>query len=600
MNSSELSSFIWSVADLLRGDYKRADYGKVILPFTLLRRLECVLEPTKAKVLKEYEKRKGEAALEVRLTRASGQAFYNVSPFTLSGLLADQKHVRQNLTAYLGDFSTEARDVFEHFRFLARISELEEKNLLFLLVQKFAAIDLHPDVVPNEMMGQTFEDLIRRFAEDSNETAGEHFTPRDVIRLIVQCLFNEDSEVLTKKGIIRSLYDPTAGTGGMLSVGDNMLHEMNADAVLRLFGQELNDESYAICKGDMLIKGQDPNNVRLGNTLSADAFLDDKFDYGLSNPPFGVDWKKVQEAVKTEYEKKGYGGRFGPGLPRISDGALLFLLHLISKMRPVADGGGRIGIVLNGSPLFTGDAGSGESEIRRWILENDWLETIIALPTDLFYNTGIATYIWILDNDKREDRKGRVQLIDATRMYAKMKKSLGNKRAYLTEAQIAEIVKVYGDGQEGATFTGEYRDSKTNGNGNSESEAPRVVSKVFDNAFFGYRKVTVDRPPRPGTEGKPKKGEKPYDKELRDTETIPLTESIEDYMAREVLPHVPDAWVNTTIRDEKDGQVGKVGYEINFNRYFYVYKPPRPPEVIAAEIREMEKRFLELMKGVVG
>jgi type I restriction enzyme M protein len=600
MNSSELGSFIWSVADLLRGDYKRADYGKVILPFTLLRRLECVLEPTKAKVLKEYEKRKGEAALEVRLTRASGQAFYNVSPFTLSGLLADQKHIRQNLTAYLGDFSTEARDVFEHFRFLARISELEEKNLLFLLVQKFAAIDLHPDVVPNEMMGQTFEDLIRRFAEDSNETAGEHFTPRDVIRLIVQCLFSEDSEVLTQKGIIRSLYDPTAGTGGMLSVGENMLHEMNADAVLRLFGQELNDESYAICKGDMLIKGQDPNNVRLGNTLSADAFLDDKFDYGLSNPPFGVDWKKVQEAVKTEYEKKGYGGRFGPGLPRISDGALLFLLHLISKMRPVADGGGRIGIVLNGSPLFTGDAGSGESEIRRWILENDWLEAIIALPTDLFYNTGIATYIWILDNDKREDRKGRVQLIDATRMYAKMKKSLGNKRAYLTEAQIAEIVKVYGDGQEGATFTGEYRDSKTNGNGNPEPEAPRVVSKVFDNTFFGYRKVTVDRPPRPGTEGKPKKGEKPYDKDLRDTETIPLTESIDDYMAREVLPHVPDAWVNTTIRDEKDGQVGKVGYEINFNRYFYVYKPPRPPEVIAAEIREMEKRFLELMKGVVG
>jgi type I restriction enzyme M protein len=600
MNSSELSSFIWSVADLLRGDYKRADYGKIILPFTLLRRLECVLEPTKAKVLKEYEKRKGEAALDVRLTRASGQAFYNTSPFTLSALLADQKHIRQNLTAYLGDFSTEARDVFEHFRFLARISELEEKNLLFLLVQKFAVIDLHPDVVPNEMMGQTFEDLIRRFAEDSNETAGEHFTPRDVIRLIVQCLFNEDSEVLAQKGIIRSLYDPTAGTGGMLSVGENMLHEMNANAVLRLFGQELNDESYAICKGDMLIKGQDPNNVRLGNTLSADAFLDDKFDYGLSNPPFGVDWKKVQEAVKTEYEKKGYGGRFGPGLPRISDGALLFLLHLISKMRPVADGGGRIGIVLNGSPLFTGDAGSGESEIRRWILENDWLEAIIALPTDLFYNTGIATYIWILDNDKREDRKGRVQLIDATRMYAKMKKSLGNKRAYLTEAQIAEIVKVYGGGQEGATFTGEYRDSKTNGNGNPELEAPRVVSKVFGNAFFGYRKVTVDRPPRPGTEGKPKKGEKPYDKDLRDTETIPLTESIDDYMAREVLPHVPDAWVNTTIRDEKDGEVGKVGYEINFNRYFYVYKPPRPPEVIAAEIREMEKRFLELMKGVVG
>ena len=600
MNSSELSNFIWQVADLLRGDYKQADYGRVILPFTVLRRLECVLEPTKAKVLKEYEKLKGETALERRLLRVSGQAFYNVSPFTLSTLLADQKHIRQNLTAYLGDFSAGAQDVFENFKFANRIGELEEKDLLFLIVQKFATIDLHPDAVPNEMMGHVFEDLIRRFAEDSNETAGEHFTPRDVIRLMVQCLFAEDAASLSRPGVVRSLYDPAAGTGGMLSVGDNMLYEMNKDAKLALFGQELNDESYAICKADMLIKGQDPNHIRPGNTLSADAFPDERFDYGLSNPPFGVDWKKVQAAVKAEHEKKGYGGRFGPGLPRISDGALLFLLHLISKMRPPADGGGRIGIVLNGSPLFTGDAGSGESEIRRWILENDWLEAIIALPTDLFYNTGIATYIWILDNAKRKERKGRVQLIDATRMYAKMKKSLGSKRATITDEQIAEIVKVYGENLEGATFRGEYQERKPNGNGNSEPEAPRVVSKVFDNAFFGYRKVTVDRPPRPGTEGKPKKGEQPYDRELRDTETIPLTDSIDDYMAREVLPHVPDAWVNTTIRDEKDGGVGKVGYEINFNRYFYVYKPPRPPEVIAAEIREMEKRFLELMKGVVG
>ncbi len=449
MNFSELANFIWSVADLLRGDYKRADYGKVILPFTLLRRLECVLEPTKAKVLKEYEKRKSEAALEVRLARASGQIFCNTSPFTLSALLDDQKHIRQNLTAYLGDFSAEARYVFENFRFLNRVGELEEKNLLFLIVQKFAAIDLHPDGVPNEMMGQAFEDLIRRFAEDSNETAGEYFTPRDVIRLMVQCLFAEDSDSLSRPGVIRSLYDPAAGTGGMLSMGQLALHEMNDKAKLALFGQELNEESYAICKADMLIKGQDPNNIRPGNTLSADAFPDERFDYGLSNPLFGVDWKKVQEAVKTEYEKKGYGGRFGPGLPRISDGALLFLLHLISKMRPVSDGGGRIGIVLSGSPLFTGDASSGESEIRRWIQENDWLEAIIALPTDLFYNTGIATYIWILDNDKRKDRKGKVQLIDATRMYAKMKKSLGSKRATITDTQIAEIVKVYGDGQEG-------------------------------------------------------------------------------------------------------------------------------------------------------
>ena len=600
MTFSELANFLWSVADLLRGDYKRADYGKTILPFTLLRRLECVLEPTKAKVLKEYEKRKNEPALDVRLTRVSGQAFYNVSPFTLAALLADQKHIRQNLTAYLGDFSAEARDVFENFKFLGRIGELEDKNLLFLIVQKFAAIDLHPDVVPNETMGLVFEELIRKFAEDSNETAGEHFTPRDVIRLMVQCLFAEDADGLSRPGVVRSLYDPAAGTGGMLSVGQNALHEMNPGAKLALFGQELNDESYAICKADMLIKGQDPNHIRPGNTLSADAFAGETFDYGLSNPPFGVDWKKVQAAVKAEHEKKGYGGRFGPGLPRISDGALLFLLHLIAKMRPPGAGGGRIGIVLNGSPLFTGDAGSGESEIRRWILENDWLEAIMALPTDLFYNTGIATYIWILDNAKRPDRKGKVQLIDATRMYAKMKKSLGSKRAYLTEAQIAEIVQVYGAGEEGAAFTQEYQETKTNGAAKpAEPEAPRIVSKVFPNAFFGYRKVTVDRPPRPGSEGRPKKGEKPFDRELRDTETVPLTESIDDYMAREVLPHVPDAWVNTTIRDEKDGQVGKVGYEINFNRYFYVYKPPRPPHVIAEEIREMEKRFLELMKGVV-
>ena len=601
MTFSELANFLWSVADLLRGDYKRADYGKTILPFTLLRRLECVLEPTKAKVLKEYEKRKNEPALDVRLTRVSGQAFYNVSPFTLAALLADQKHIRQNLTAYLGDFSAEARDVFENFKFLGRIGELEDKNLLFLIVQKFAAIDLHPDVVPNETMGLVFEELIRKFAEDSNETAGEHFTPRDVIRLMVQCLFAEDADGLSRPGVVRSLYDPAAGTGGMLSVGQNALHEMNPGAKLALFGQELNDESYAICKADMLIKGQDPNHIRPGNTLSADAFAGETFDYGLSNPPFGVDWKKVQAAVKAEHEKKGYGGRFGPGLPRISDGALLFLLHLIAKMRPPGAGGGRIGIVLNGSPLFTGDAGSGESEIRRWILENDWLEAIMALPTDLFYNTGIATYIWILDNAKRPDRKGKVQLIDATRMYAKMKKSLGSKRAYLTEAQIAEIVQVYGAGEEGVPFTQEFRETKTNGAAKpAEPEAPRIVSKVFPNAFFGYRKVTVDRPPRPGSEGRPKKGEKPYDKDLRDTETIPLTESIDAYMQREVLPHVPDAWVNTTIRDEKDGQVGKVGYEINFNRYFYVYKPPRPPEVIAAEIRAMEQRFLELMKGVVG
>lgn len=600
-NFSELANFIWSVADLLRGDYKQADYGKTILPFTLLRRLDCVLDNTKKAVLAEYGKRKGTGVnLDVYLKRKSKQAFYNTSAFTVPGLLADQRHIRQNLVAYIGHFSEDARDVFERFKFLERIAELDEKNLLFLLVQKFAAIDLHPDAVPNETMGLVFEELIRRFAEASNETAGEHFTPRDVIRLIVHVLFAGDDDALSKRGVVRSLYDPTAGTGGMLSVGEHELRAINSSARLVLYGQELNDESYAICKADMLIKGQDPEHIQRGNTLSADAFPGEKFDYCLSNPPFGVDWKKVQEAVKTEHEKKGYGGRFGPGLPRVSDGALLFLLHLISKMRPVAHGGGRIGIVLNGSPLFTGDAGSGESEIRRWVLENDLLETIIALPTDLFYNTGIATYIWILDNTKHKDRKGKVQLIDATRMYVKMRKSLGNKRVQMSDGQIDEIVKVYSTLARDVTFSLEYADAVTkNGNGKREDEPPRVVSKLFDNRFLGYRKVTVDRPPAAGKALKGKKGQKPYDPEFRDYETIPLMEDTGTYMKREVLPHVPDAFVNDSEKDEKDGKPGRVGYEINFNRYFYVYKPPRRPEVIAAEIREMEKRFIELMKSVV-
>lgn len=603
-NFSELANFIWSVADILRGDYKQADYGKIILPFTLLRRLDCVLESTKPAVLAEYAKRKDEGVnLDIFLKRKTKLPFYNVSQFTVPGLLADPNHIRQNLIAYISDFSADARDVFERFKFTDRVAELDDKNLLFQVAQKFAAIDLHPDEVPNETMGLVFEELIRKFAEASNETAGEHFTPREVIQLIVHCLFAGDDEALAKPGVVRSMYDPTAGTGGILSVGEAVARSINTSAKLVLFGQELNDESYAICKADMLIKGQDPKNIVRGNTLSADGFPNDKFDYGAANPPFGVDWKKVQDVVKAEHEKKGYGGRFGPGLPRVSDGSLLFLLHLIDKMRPASEGGGRVGIVLNGSPLFTGDAGSGESEIRRWILENDLLEAIIALPNDLFYNTGIATYIWILDNAKRTERKGKVQLIDATRMYSKMK-SLGNKRVYLTDEQIAEIVKAYSGMVLDATFELEYKEPVRNNGGTSpaaEDEAPRVVSKVFDNRFFGYRKVTVDRPIAKGKEvkAKPKKGEKAYDPDLRDTESIPLTEDIAAYMKREVLPHVPDAWVNESIKDEKDGKPGKVGYEINFNRYFYVYKPPRKPEVIAAEIREMEKRFLELMKGVV-
>jgi len=603
-NFSELANFIWSVADLLRGDYKQADYGKVILPFVLLRRLECVLDDSREAVHAEYLKRKDSGVnLDPFLRRKAGnKAFYCVSPFTLPGLLADQKHIRHNLVAYIGDYSDDARDVFERFKFTERVAELEDKNLLFQVAQKFATIDLHPDVVPNETMGLVFEELIRKFAEASNETAGEHFTPREVIQLIVHCLFAGDDEALTKPGVVRSFYDPTAGTGGILSVGEVVAKQINKSAVIRLFGQELNDESYAICKADMLIKGQDPKNIIRGNTLSQDGFAGEKFDYQASNPPFGVDWKKVQDVVKNEHEKKGFGGRFGPGLPRISDGSMLFLMHLISKMRPTADGGGRVGIVLNGSPLFTGDAGSGESEIRRWILENDMLDAIIALPNDLFYNTGIATYVWILDNAKKGERKGKVQLIDATRMYAKMKKSLGNKRVLITDEQIAEIVQVYASNAKDAVFKNEVAETlKEAAARNGEEEQPRIVSKVFETKFFGYRKVTVDRPPADGSKVvKVKKGQKPYDPDLRDTENVPLTDDITAYLKREVLPYAPDAFVTEDICDEKDGKVGKVGYEINFNRYFYVYKAPRAPHVIAEEIREMEKRFVELMKGVLA
>jgi type I restriction enzyme M protein len=595
-NFTELANFIWQVADLLRGDYKQADYGKVILPFTLLRRLDCVLESTKDNVLAEHAKRKDEGVnLDTFLKRKSKQTFYNTSPFTVPGLLADPGNILKNLTAYVSEFSADARDVFERFKFTAQIADLDDKNLLYLIVQKFATVDLHPDEVPNETMGLLFEELIRKFAELSNETAGEHFTPREVVKLIVQCLFAGDDEALTKPGVVRSLYDPTAGTGGILSAGQLEALNINKSAKIVLFGQELNPESYAICKADMLVKGQDPKNIVYGNTLSEDGFANEKFDYQAANPPFGVDWKKVKDAVEAEHKKKGFGGRFGPGLPRISDGSMLFLMHLISKMRPASEGGGRVGLVLNGSPLFTGDAGSGESEIRRWILESDMLDAIVALPNDLFYNTGIATYIWLLDNNKPAHRQDKVQLIDATRMYAKMKKSLGNKRVHLTEEQIAEIVQVYSSNADKAVFKREFK------SGNGEAE-PRVISKVFDTKFFGYRKVTVDRPPQAGKEVtvKLKKGQKPYDPQLRDTESIPLTESIAEYMKREVLPHVPDAFVNEEVKDEKDGQVGKVGYEINFNRYFYVYKPPRAPHVIAAEIREMEKRFLALMKGVLA
>ena len=574
MSFSSTAAFIWSVADLLRGDYKQSDYGKVILPFTLLRRLECVLEPTRADVLDEYQARKDLGiVLDVFLTKKAGQSFYNISRFTLSTLLADPANLRHNLETLIADFSPNAREIFERYKFTEQLAYLDESNLLYKTVEKFATVDLHPDAISNHQMGLVFEELIRRFAEASNETAGEHFTPRDIVRLTTSLIFIGDDSVLTKAGIVRSLYDPTAGTGGFLSSGSEYVYEMNPNAKLVTFGQELNPESYAICKADMLIKGQDVANIKYGNTLSDDQLYDKKFDYMLSNPPFGVEWKKVEKEVKKEQLEKGFGGRFGPGLPRVSDGSLLFLLHLISKMRPKSEGGSRIGIILNGSPLFTGGAGSGESEIRRYILENDLLEGIVAMPTDMFFNTGISTYIWILSNHKAPERKGKVQLVNATGMGESMRKSLGSKRKELKEPAIDEITRIYGA----------FEESK--------------VCKIFDTTDFGYRRITVERPViEEGkvvmTKGKPKP-----DTSLRDNENIPLSENIQTYFKREVLPHVPDAWISEDKKhmDTKDGKIGIVGYEIPFNRHFYEYTPPRSLHEIDTELDGITKEILDLL-----
>lgn len=570
-----LSAFIWSVADLLRGDYRQSEYGKVILPFTVLRRLDCVLEPTKAAVLSELEKRtKAGLNPEPFLLKAANQSFYNTSKLDLRTLLGDQDHIAENLRSYLQAFAPAVRDIFERFDFHTQIDRLDKAGLLYLVTEKFATIDLHPDVVSNAQMGTVFEELIRRFAELSNETAGEHFTPREVIRLMVNLLFIEDDEALTKPGVVRSIYDPTAGTGGMLSVADEHLAEINPEARLVMFGQELNDESYAICKADMLIKGQDVSNIFAGNTLSNDGLPGKKFDYMLSNPPFGVEWKKIEKEVRREHEQQGFDGRFGPGLPRVSDGSLLFLMHLLSKMRPAVDGGSRFGIVLNGSPLFTGGAGSGESEIRRYVLENDLLEAIIALPTDLFYNTGIATYVWIVSNRKPAPRKGKVQLIDASAMWQKMRKSLGSKRKELGAAHIDEITRLFG------AFEEATRDGKP-------------ISKIYRNEHFGYRTITVERPERDeqgnvvlATKGKAK-GKPLPDSALRDTENVPLTESVEAYFEREVKPHASDAWI--------DHEKTRVGYEIPFNRHFYVFTPPRPLAEIDAELKVVTGRIVKMI-----
>ncbi|WP_035384434.1 class I SAM-dependent DNA methyltransferase [Ferriphaselus sp. R-1] len=578
MNHQSLSSFIWSVADLLRGDYKQSEYGKVILPFTVLRRLDCVLETTKAAVLAELEA-KQQAGLnpEPFLLRKAGQSFYNTSPLDMKKLMGDQDHIRENLYSYVQAFSPAVRDIFERFDFHTQVERLGKAGLLYQVTEKFAQIDLHPEAVSNSQMGLVFEELIRKFAEISNETAGEHFTPREVIRLMVNLLFIEDDAVLSKPGVVRTIYDPTAGTGGMLSIAGEYLEEHNPQARLTMFGQELNDESYAICKADMLIKGQDVANITPGNTLSDDGHLHKKFDYMLSNPPFGVEWKKVEKDIRKEHEQQGFNGRFGPGLPRVSDGSLLFLLHLVSKMRPAAEGGSRFGIVLNGSPLFTGGAGSGESEIRRYVLENDLVEAIIGLPTDMFYNTGISTYVWILSNRKPEARKGCVQLIDASGFWQKMRKSLGSKRKELSDEHITEITRLFGEFVEA-------------------EQAGKPISRIFKNQDFGYRTITVERPLRNeqgkivlGEKGK-QKGKPQPDSSLRDTENVPLNEDVESYFKREVLPHAPDAWI--------DHDKTKVGYEIPFNRHFYVFQPPRPLAEIDTELKQCTDRILTMIAGL--
>jgi type I restriction enzyme M protein len=612
MNQTALSSFIWSVADLLRGDYKQSEYGKVILPFTVLRRLDCVLASTKADVLKEKAARE-KAGVDPHqfLLRKSKQSFYNTCEMDLRALLGDQDHIRQNLYAYIQGFSPAARDIFERFDFHTQVERLAKANLLYLATDKFANIDLHPDRVDNAQMGHVFEELIRKFAELSNETAGEHFTPREVIRLMVNLIFIEDDDVLTPgNAVVRTIYDPTAGTGGMLSVAAEHLLDHNAAARLTLFGQELNDESYAICKADMVSRRQPGENMVAGNTLSDDGFPTKKFDYMLSNPPFGVEWKKVEKAIRAEHEQKGFDGRFGPGLPRVSDGSMLFLLHLVSKMAPVIDGkgGSRFGIVLNGSPLFTGGAGSGESEIRRYLLENDLVEAIIGLPTDMFYNTGIATYVWIVSNKKPSHRKGHVQLIDASSFWQKMRKSLGSKRKEMGETHIAEVTRLFGDFAEADLVTVIDAAGKEIGRhvlrgGETTPQAPEggkvkraPLSRRFRNEVFGYTTITVERPLRDEAgkvvvfdKGK-QKGKPQPDSSLRDTENVPLGEDIDAYFKREVLPHAKDAWI--------DDSKSKVGYEIPFNRHFYVFEPPRALEEIDAELKRVSANIMKMLEAL--
>jgi len=678
-NFSEITNFIWTIAELLRDDFKRSKYQDVILPLTVLRRIDCVLEPTKKDVLTTYKRLKGKLDnLDPQLRKASGYAFYNTSPFTFERLLDDAPHLGSNLRLYINSFSPNMCEVHEKFDFENTISKLEEAGALFLVLERFKNVDLHPDKVSNLQMGYVFEELIRRFNEALNENPGEHFTPREVIRLMVNLVLSQDQEALSHNHIVRTVYDPCCGSGGMLTIAKERIGELNTLADVHLYGQEVNPETFAMCKSDLYMKsqeGRDAENIKFGSTLSSDQLADRRFDYMFTNPPYGKEWKKDQDAVEHEAER-GYSGRFGAGTPRISDGQLLFLQHMLGRMKSLEHDGSRIAIVMNGSPLFTGDAGSGESEIRRWILENDWLEAIIALPEQLFYNTGIATYVWILSNRKSPERKGKAQLINAVDFWTPMRKSLGNKRREISKEHISQVTQIYLDFKETA------------------------ICKIFATTDFVFRKVTIERPLRlnfqavPGriarleeqsafinlaksskhspedrvvqeTAGRKqqesikrllaripdtlfkdreqfdrafqhalqaagplealpklnaslrqaifnalserdetaeicrdKEGNPEPDPELRDFENVPLKEDIQTYFDREVKPHVPDAWIDMATRDHKDGGIGKVGYEINFNRYFYKYQPPRPLEVIESEIQGLEEEIMQMLREI--
>lgn len=559
---NEKAALIWAIADKLTGVYKPHEYGEVILPLTVIRRFDCILMDTKVAVLEKYDEVKNLPMRDVLLRKVSGYEFYNTSKYTFEKLLDDPDNIEENFHDYLNGFSENVRDIIEKFKFDGHIDTMANKGILYIVIKEFTSTraNLHPDVISNLEMGYIFEEIIRRFSESHNEDAGQHYTPREVIRLMVNILFYDDSRTLSGKNIARTIYDPACGTGGMLSVAEEHLHELNSATELMSFGQELNDQTFAICKADMLIKGNNADFIKDGNTLSGDQFEGQKFDYIISNPPFGREWKNEKRVVEDE-AKRGFAGRFGAGLPAASDGQMLFLMTAISKMKEPRDGGSRIAIIHNGSPLFTGDAGSGPSDIRKYILESDLLEAIVALPNDIFYNTGIATYIWVLSNKKAgTKREGKVQLINANGLYEKRRKALGNKRNDIPESAITEITQVYGD----------FRETE--------------ISKIFNNEDFGYTKITVERPLR-GEDGELvlKNGKKQPDTSLRDTENVPLTENIQDYFKREVLPFSPDAWI-----DEKKS---RVGYEIPFTRYFYKYEAPQPSAEIMAEILELEKEL---------